>query len=148
MSIPSTIIFLDFDGVLRRISSDPSVFEPSLLTTFEAALKPFNNISIVITSTWRLVIPLSEIKGLFSKSTADYIIGVTPELHNDTSYPRYEEILSYLKINKLEKQNWVAIDDDRDNFPTNSPVIYTDPNIGFSEHEVVKLWECLSMPQR
>ncbi len=54
-------IFLDFDGVLRRLSSDPGKFEEDLLSNFENMIRKHEHLKIVITSTWRLVYSLSEI---------------------------------------------------------------------------------------
>jgi len=126
------IIFLDFDGVLRRLSSHVDKFDHDCLFHFENAVRIYTNIKIVVTSTWRLEYSLDQIKELFSSDIADKIIGVTPESMRLTKYYRYNEILLYLKINNFMDEKWIAINDDQGHFPNNCPLIITDSEMGFT----------------
>ena len=134
-------IFLDFDGVLRRLSSDPSRLEKDCLENFEAAVRPLPNAKIVISSAWRLVMPFKELRGFFAAEVADKIVGVTPEITLSSPHARYEEIRAYLKGQNTEDEIWVAIDDDPKHFPKDAPVILTSPDEGFDSICVNKLWE-------
>lgn len=125
------LIFLDFDGVLRRDTSVPSCFEPDCLEQFESAVRHCPISKIVISSTWRLAIPLMELRGKFSPDIATRIIGKTPEILEDETYERHAEIMAYLEEKKLTAMPWVAIDDNADLFPKGSPVIITNPKNGF-----------------
>ena len=70
------IIFLDFDGVLRRLSSPYFKFDADCLECFELTVRP-HDVGIVISSTWRLDIYLTEIKSYFSLHIAAKIVGIT-----------------------------------------------------------------------
>lgn len=125
------LIFLDFDGVLRRDTSVPSCFDPDCLERFESAVRQCPVSKIVISSTWRLAIPLKELRGKFSPDVAARIIGITPEILEDEVYERHAEIMAYLEGKNLKAMPWVAIDDNPDLFPKGSSVIITNPQSGF-----------------
>ena len=137
----SIMLFLDFDGVLRRLSSDPSKFDSDCLENFESALRPLPYVKVVISSTWRLAMSLKELAQFFSDDVAARIVGVTPEIYGQATNARYEEILMYLKRHNIETNPWVAIDDDPSHFPQSAPVLITDPNKGFDADCVTRLWE-------
>lgn len=131
-----TIIFLDFDGVLHPVGTPvrgPGVFARKGL--FEGTLRTLGleSIEIVISSTWRLAIPLQKLKKLFSPDVAARIIGKTADAEEPEDYPRYDEIRAWLESNGARK-NWIAIDDDPERFPPRlSNVVFTDPLVGFDE---------------
>lgn len=125
------LVFLDFDGVLRRVTSNPSRFDQDCLENFESALRQCLVSKIVITSTWRLAKSLKELRSQFSPDIAARIIGITPENLDENTYERHTEIILFLKEKKLTALSWVAIDDDPAYFPKGSPVLFTDPHKGF-----------------
>lgn len=125
------LVFLDFDGVLRRVTSNPSCFDQDCLAHFESALRQCPVSKIVITSTWRLAKPLKEMRSQFSPDIAARIIGITPESFDENTYERHAEIMSFLNERKLTALPWVAIDDDPAHFPKGCPVLLTDPQQGF-----------------
>ena len=135
------LIFLDFDGVLRRLTSNPSRFENDCLENFESAIRPLPNVKIVISSTWRLAMSLTKLRRLFSTDVAERIVGVTPDFSAHSTHARYKEIQAYLKDQNTEKENWVAIDDDPEHYPKTAPVLLTDPNTGFDAECATRLWE-------
>ena len=157
------LLFLDFDGVLRSISAPPMVFEDACLAEFEAVVREFAALRIVISSSWRLDMSLLYIRTLFSGDIASRIIGQTPVVASRMGYARYGEIMSFLKrfaehprssaeplaLNQLP---WVAVDDDPDHFPKDavgSNVLLTDPATGFRARAASRLRQMLiPMEQR
>lgn len=125
------LVFLDFDGVLRRVTSSPSRFDQDCLEHFESAIRQCTVSKIVISSTWRLAMTLKELRSRFSPDVAARIIGVTPEIQEEETYERHAEILLFLENKKVTAVPWLAIDDDPAHFPKGSPVLLTDPQKGF-----------------
>lgn len=125
------LIFLDFDGVLRRVTSNPSNFDQDCLEHFESAIRQCAVSKIVISSTWRLAMPLKELRSRFSPDVAARIVGVTPENFEETPYERHAEIQMFLDEKNIRALPWVAIDDDPSHFPPGSPVLLTDSKNGF-----------------
>lgn len=136
------LIFLDFDGVLRRTSSDPSGFDQDCLQHFESAVRQCPVTKIVITSTWRLAMPMKEIRNRFSPDIAERIVGVTPDCYDD-EHPRLAEIRAFLSSRNLDRMPWIAIDDDPEHFPPGSPVLFTDPEDGFDADDAAHLVKVL-----
>lgn len=137
------LIFLDFDGVLRRATSNPSHFDKDCLEYFESAMRQCAVSKIVISSTWRLAMPLKELRGRFSPDVASRIVGVTPENLDAVPYERHAEILMFLSEKKVTALPWVAIDDDPSHFPPGSPVLLTDPKNGFDAASSARLVKML-----
>jgi hypothetical protein len=126
-------IFLDFDGVLRRLSSATSRFEPELLKNFESVVRPVAEVKIIIASAWRLEMPLNELQQLFSPDVAERVVGATPEHLALTAHSRYNEVRSYLKTAQAIQATWLAIDDDPAHYPDDAPLLITDPYQGFDQ---------------
>ena len=122
---------MDFDGVLRRETSPPYCFDQDCVENFERAIRHDAISKIVISSTWRLAIPLKELRGRFSADVAARIVGKTPESLEEETYERYAEIMAFLESKNIMAMPWVAIDDNPAHFPKGSPVIFTDPKRGF-----------------
>lgn len=131
------LIFLDFDGVLRRKEAPLYRFEKPLLAVFEAAVRRIPDAQIVVTSSWREVIGLAALRRLFSPDVAARIIGVTPF----ADHGRYREILAYLKQTGATGLRWVVIDDDPYSYPRNTPLILVDPARGFGPEDTQRLVE-------
>ncbi|HEY5993649.1 MAG TPA: HAD domain-containing protein [Gallionellaceae bacterium] len=125
------LIFLDFDGVLRRETSPPHSFDQDCVDNFESAIRQDAISKIVISSTWRLAFPLQELRSRFSPDVAARIVGKTPESLEEETYERHAEIMAFLESKNIMAMPWVAIDDNPDHFPKGSPVIITDPQKGF-----------------
>lgn len=137
------LIFLDFDGVLRRMTSNPSNFDQDCLEHFESAIRQCAVSRIVISSTWRLAMPLKELRNRFSPDVAARIVGVTPENFEETPYERHAEIQMFLDEKNIRALPWVAIDDDPSHFPPGSPVLLTDPKNGFDSACAARLVKIL-----
>lgn len=142
------LIFLDFDGVLRRVTSSPSCFDPDCLKHFESAVRQCPATKIVISSTWRLAMSLTELRSRFSPDVAARIVGTTPESLEEETYERHAEIQLFLEENKLTALPWVAVDDDPAHFPKGCPVLFTDPGKGFDAECAAQLVQMLRAPER
>jgi hypothetical protein len=127
------LIFLDIDGVLRRVTSPTDCFDRDCLERFESAVRKCPVSKIVISSTWRFAMPLKELRSRFSPDIAARIVGVTPQIFEEETYERMAEIDAFLKEKNVTAVKWLAIDDNSDHFPAGSPVLITDPNKGFDE---------------
>ena len=137
------IVFLDFDGVLRSASAPRYRFEKRCLRAFEQAVRSLPDLEIVVTSSWREVMSLTEIKKHFSEDIAARIVGVTPFSWERGDHWRHDEVLQFLREHRLEHRRWVAIDDDLLHYPTGSPLILTDPKQSFDEEAGRKMVESL-----
>jgi hypothetical protein len=130
------LIFLDVDGVLRRENSPLYRFE-KLRLAFEEAVRRIPGAEIVITSTWREVAGLTDLRKLFSRDIAERIVGVTPIAEGG----RYSEILTYLRATGADGSRFVVVDDDPQSFPRGVPLLLIDPRRGFDTEEAEKLVE-------
>ena len=135
------LIFLDFDGVLRRRDSPPYRLEKPLLDAFQAAVRRIPGAEIVITSSWCEVVGLSELRKLFSPDIAPQVVGVVPIGRFRDDFPRYGEVLAYLKQQEGGWRPWIAVDDDERAYPGGAPVVVVNPNFGFGAAEAERLVE-------
>ena len=99
------ILFLDFDGVLHPEHCHESK---------HFCLLPV----LVITSTWRLQVPLDQLRKHFTPDIADRIVGVTPQFsrldnvpNTLVSYEREAECHAWLWANQIPHIQWLAVDD-------------------------------------
>ena len=98
-------------------------------------------VQIVISSTWRLALSLRELQRMFSPDVASMIVGCTPEVTVGTIHQRYDEVMEYMRANVATRERWVAIDDERENYPADAPLVVTDPNIGFTNDSAMRIWK-------
>jgi hypothetical protein len=109
------LIFLDIDGVLNSHESfneyhtrtgkpsNGSQFSPGAVANLNALLAAVPDAEVVISSSWRILHPLEELRALFaSNGVTDRIIGVTPNLNTI----RGVEIARWLYDNRL----WLGVD--------------------------------------
>ena len=135
----SIMIFLDIDGVLRPKNSKLYQLNDECRQNFEETARSLPQIEIVITSSWREALSLSEMRKLFSPDIASRIIGATPVTKNREGFYRYREVLAYLKRNKKEEKQWIALDDDPMHFPPRSNILIIDPDLGFNSESARRL---------
>lgn len=152
-------IFLDIDGVLvpekkfdQPVSeADFRKFDPQCLQAFEDVIRQFPQAKIVITSSWREIYPFEVIHPLFSLDIAHQVKGVTPFLDptviHQLKYLRHQEVLTYLQQNSEKNPAWIAVDDIPEHYPTETPIVVTDPYIGFDDHaaQVLCNWLATSL---
>ena len=127
------ILFLDFDGVLHPVSRPAGTL--SLLPQFEAVIRDFPAVDIVISSAWRQDHSLEELRSFFSPDIAKRIVAVTPIFHHlEHQYLRQSEITAWLRDEGREYETWLAIDDSDWYFsPGCRNLILTSEEVGFDE---------------
>lgn len=111
------LLFLDFDGVLHPQYEGQAVPDDVAfchLPRFEAVMRDFPAVNIVISSTWRMQFDLDALKGRFSEDIASRIVGATPQLATNGPHmveQREAEIMAWLLANDRQGQPWIALDD-------------------------------------
>ena len=126
------LIFLDFDGVLRRKQSPLYRLDGDCLSIFEGAVRLLPNAQIVITSSWREAFSLSQMRRLFSPDIAERLVGVTPTEWSREDQYRYREVLSFLKRNGHASSRWIALDDEAFHYPSGfDNLVLVDGSRGF-----------------
>lgn len=141
------ILFLDFDGVLHP---EPCCQDGDLFCRrplFEAVMRDFPAVKIVISSTWRQTRSMDQLKALFSEDIAARVVGATPnwmdlpELMSVIGqYPRHVEVEGWLRQAGRPCEKWVAIDDRADWFKPFLPnLVRCDSNVGLNEEVAITL---------
>ena len=121
-----TYIFLDIDGVFIKeeklgeetsLDEDVPALDAACVQYFSDIVTQYDQVKIVISSSWREVFDLSIIKSRFPESVSCKIEGVTPILTEPAEYFRHQEVLDYLTMAQATDQPWVAIDDIAEHYP-------------------------------
>lgn len=142
------LVFLDFDGVLRRSTAPLYRLEEQLVKNFESVVLGSSDTFIVISSSWREAYGLAELKRHFSMGFAKRIEGLTPRAKVPGELTRYKEILAYLMRYHPEGRRWLAIDDDPSQFPEGAPLMTIDAARGFDSTAAEGLKEWLANGDR
>ena len=148
-SAPKFIVFLDFDGVLHPTSaSEHEKFRPEAIQTVNRILDELEA-NIVLSTAWRMDFGIEK----FNKWFKDRIIDSTPvhELNFKTEHCRFHEVMDFLKSREWLHVPWVAIDDKRSHFPTNSPAYITDAEIGITSKDadhIILIGQSVKFAQR
>jgi hypothetical protein len=143
---PRVYVFLDFDGVMRRLSSQPFKFDADCREQFENVLRAHPHARVVIASIWRLGLSLEALRKMFSPDIAPRIVGVTPEAPGLIKHYRLREVLGFLKRHNAANSPWVIIDDNPAQYPEGVKVILTEPQKGFDERAAAALSSELRIP--
>lgn len=115
------ILFLDFDGVLHPanvpVGADTDFCRVPLL---EAWLRQHPTVNVVISSSWRELMTLDQIRQKFNEDIRPRIIDVCPRLLDKykVKYIRYAEIAAWIALAKYQGP-WLALDDAAHLFPPN-----------------------------
>ena len=125
------LLFLDFDGVLRRAGSPEYQFDADCLEQFQETLRVLSEVEIVMSSSWKEAFSLNDIKRHFVPDIASRIIGVTPGGLRVDNHQRHREVFAFLRRHGWEQRPWVAIDDDPENYRLGANVVVTEPTKGF-----------------
>lgn len=114
------ILFLDFDGVLHPLP-DPQRPAQQLfnrLELLEQVLRDVPDVEVVISSSWRELHPLEEIRTFFSQDLRHRIVDVTPVRIAESEAPaevqefvRQCECLAWLRRSRRTQVRWLALDD-------------------------------------
>ena len=110
-------LFLDIDGVLHPEHCHESRHF-CCLPVFEQVLRRTPDWDVVITSTWRLQVPLDDLRARFSTDVAHRFVGATAKFSQLESVPeslqafeREAECNAWLRANDRVVFPWLAIDD-------------------------------------
>lgn len=107
---PAVVLFLDFDGVLHSLDSRTGELF-ACRPLLEEVLREFPEVRIVISSSWREIHPLEDLRSRFSDDIRARIVGTTPILPFRDDVPhRQRECLAWLRANAPDAP-WLAIDD-------------------------------------
>jgi len=135
-------LFLDFDGVLHP---DPPTGEAPLLCRaplLQLWLESHTQVSVVISSAWRLKRSLPELQAMFPQ-WGDRIVGVTPDIPQ-ASYQRQHECESWMRDKSDPWTPWIALDDRAWNFrPFEKRLVLIDRKIGLTETDLVCLTKAM-----
>jgi hypothetical protein len=109
------VIFLDIDGVMNGREAQPepqpgpvSWLSPHNIAALNTALQATGAV-IVVSSTWRLSMPLTELRAAFREAGCDgEIVDVTPDLDGND---RQREIMAWLAAQAEPPRRFVVIDD-------------------------------------
>ena len=141
------ILFADIDGCMHDFGATTKDYF-CYLPRVEAVLRSFQEVEIVISSDWRKLHTLEEMRGHFSPDIQPRVIGVTPCFSFDAYAVgiRLAEVQAYLRKNNLDPKRWVALDDFPDNFMSATGEI--DPHLvycddGFRAREEALLTQAL-----
>ena len=127
------LLFLDFDGVLHPgVRPFP---EPDCIAALTEAVSGLE-LDMVVSSSWREQFTLDELRGFLGPILGPRLIAVTPVIDDPfLHHVRYHEVRQYLDGLQTIPP-WIAIDDTRGFYPADAPVYWTDPNMGFKEHDI------------
>lgn len=137
------ILFLAFDGVLRRaVQDDPGRLNGQLIANLGGLLRRFGHLRVVLSTGWRLRQSHNDLLGWFHRDLHPRFIGRTPELGAGEREGRYGEILRWLERNGGLRQPWIAIDADRSRFPPDCRQLFLcEPERGLDTAAVSALRE-------
>ena len=127
----ANVLFIGIDGVMHPGTSGGFSFLP----LFEAIMRKFSDVDIVICSDWRFNESLEQLRQYFSNDIAGRIIGLTPRCQDATRYHEIQDFCQYYGI-----QRWRVLDDLTDQYPQNCDgLIATDFYRGLDEDAAVML---------
>ncbi len=151
------IIFLDIDGVLNsdawftKLSENKMIYFSVVRDLDKDAVKILNRIikesgaKIVISSSWRLMFTLDEIKTVLKDNGFEFvneIIDITPKRHTFPSR-RGNEIQEWITVNQF-KGPFVIIDDDGDMEHLMDRLVQTSWSHGLKEEHIPKCLKLLN----
>ena len=154
------ILFLDIDGVLNSVTYSKKVVRRSLLadpTSLDPAagkmlgdwLKQNLDVGVVISSTWRKIYSIDELKEILSVVgiPAERILEYTPVIHNTI---RGEEIKAWIQ-GQMFKSNFpitgiAILDDDADMGKLGSYLVQTDVEVGLTEEDLLRTSNLFKAP--
>ncbi len=140
------IIFLDFDGVLHPSpSGERGIFFH--LDRFEAVLREFPFVKVVISSSWREGYPEDVVTGIFSEDIQRRILGITPLGDGEPPFHRHAEIQAWLSETAY-RGPWIALDDAKNEFPENcEQLLLCQTAVGFDDKVAQQLRAILATHQ-
>lgn len=129
------ILFLDFDGVLHP--DPPNSVAPLMCRAhlLQEWLSKNPQVSVVISSTWRLKQTLQQLQ-MFFPGWGRRIVGMTPDIPQG-NFQRQHECESWMRDHALPWTSWVALDDRVWNFrPFEKRLILVDRTTGLKPSDL------------
>ncbi|SHN13592.1 HAD domain-containing protein [Rhizobacter sp. OV335] len=146
-------VFVDFDGVLHRTQGDiDRYFEHAEL--LGAWLWSHPNIQLVVSSSWREVYKLAELRELLFHDVPDLkerLVGVTSNMDRiHAEHERSAECRLWLRDHGHNFSAWLAIDDQSERFSPDARdhLLVCDPAAGLTQDVLDRAWERLEELQR
>jgi len=142
------VLALDFDGVLHPAlpyfdeqGSNPHFQD---LPALEAALEPFPQVGLLISSSWRRRRSRQDLLKAFSPALRQRVLDVTPELPNThAAGVRQREVETWM-ADFAPHARWVALDDVAECYLPGACVVVTGD--GFGPREAALLTQALTDP--
>ena len=136
------ILFLDFDGVLHpAYNADGHPDDFGKLPLLESWLRDNSDINIVISSSWREILKMDELREIFSEDLRKRVIDKCPiiSINEQTNYYRHTEIMAWIKSANYSGL-WIALDDATHEFPPFfNRLIVCQKDKGIDESVIMKL---------
>jgi hypothetical protein len=126
------ILFLDVDGVLHPAPDvRTSLTHFCWLSILARALAPFDDVNVVVHSSWRDVYDLNELREMLD-ALGPRVLGVT------TGTARWESIEAWVRLHQGRVRSFRVLDDMPGEFPDPAPLelILCKPDLGVSDPEV------------
>lgn len=144
----NAILFLDFDGVLHPIVGEPVEGTFCRLPMLEALLREpgLAHVGVVVSSTWREVHALPQLRSHFSADLRARVIDGTPVLDDHAGpHRRWREIRAWLERHPLVERH-VTLDDQETWFPASwhEHAVFTDPATGLTVRDLARVRERLA----
>lgn len=142
------VLFLDFDGVTHP---QPCFHENVFcrLHLIESVLREreLRDVQIVISSSWRQIHSLDDMREFFSQDIQGRVVGVTPDIWDPALsqvFVREHECQAWMQTNRPPGTAWLAIDDRALWFQPNCPNLFlTDTMQGFQPKQMGSLRDML-----
>lgn len=144
----AAFLFLDFDGVMHRAHVGTNIdrlFEHADLLASWMGEHP--TVQIVVSSSWREVHPLSQLRDLLfhdKPDLAERVVGATPNLDRQ-KLERSAECRHWLADQGHYYAAWVAIDDQAELFDrfSRANLVLCDPAVGLTLALLDRAWQLL-----
>lgn len=147
LAVEQGLLFIDFDGCVHPYGCSIDKYFCHL-TLLEDWLRRRPGVDVVISSSWREVHPLDEMRSFFSEDLQGRIIGATPILKRDaweqyggepppTRFERELEVMRWLHDSGKSWRPWVALDDQAWLFrPFSKHLVLCDGRVGLTQREL------------
>ena len=140
------VIFLDFDGVLNNYYNPLHArrcLSPIYIGNLNSLLSIVPDVKIVISSTWRIIRDLKQLKDVLALAGFKHphvVIDTTPRISGSQ---RGQEIDQWLSDNK-DVLSFVILDDDSDMDPHMDHLVKTNGYTGLTKNDVTQAASILS----
>ena len=143
-------LFLDFDGVFHPVGSPiDQLF--SRLVLLEDWLRAHPSVSVVVSSSWRILHGIEELREFFAEDIRLRVVGatgihwqqrfqLTGEIPIGVRHERELEVIEWLSSNHVTDAAWAALEDETGLYrPDNCRVVYCEKTSGLTANELERL---------